>query len=669
LVSTTQDTEDDGVSGSSTVSAGFRGDIDGLRAIAILLIVAFHVGLPGFDGGFIGVDVFFVISGYLITRNLLAGGERVRLLQFWARRVRRLVPALSLMVMVTLVAAFVILTVVEREQIAREGASAAVYVSNILFARASQDYFAADVNESPFLHTWSLGVEEQFYLVWPLLVAGCVAAFRHPVLRRRALGIGFLLILIGSFGLNLRLTDQQSPWAFFSLPTRAWEFAAAGLLAAWGVPRLFAGVAARTAAAAMGLVLVVWATLTFSPDTPYPGSAALLPVLGTLLLIIAGDAHLTAGKQSVVSTALAKPPMQWVGRISYSWYLWHWPFIILAVAAFDEDRVRLRTVAALASLPVAYLTYRVVENPIRFSSALIRSVTKTIALGAAATLVVLVLAAGVGLSASNPPDSSIDAKLADARRHVFPCVWTATPNGIKYCLGGDPRAERRVVLVGDSHAAMWLGAMATIAVERGVGLVMHSTPGCPAIPVEVRPLQGALTVAECRRAHEDLSRLVDEIDPVAVFITQSDAQMSGVLDEAGDVASTDTRLRLWEDAYRELLERFETATVPVAVILDNPTFEENPWTCIADERAVEPCVTSRQNALALTGRVRDLDKRVVDDFAGVASFDPVEVLCDASRCALERNGALLYSDDDHLTSAATMLMEPNLRELWAEVVP
>ena len=380
--------------------------MDGLRAVAIVLVVAFHVGLAGFSGGFIGVDVFFVISGFLITRGLVAESERQgrpALLRFWARRVRRLVPALGLMLVVVLGLALVVVPFVEWQTVASQARAAALYVSNLAFARQATDYFAPNIDTSLFLHTWSLGVEEQFYLLWPLLVlAVCVVVKDRPAPRRAALAVTFGVTFAASLALCIVQTANGSAYAFFGLPARAWEFAAAGLLAIAPVPDSWRGARLAVVSASLGIAALALATATYSQDSTYPGYRALLPVIGALLVIHGGTARRSttdpaavAGSTNPVSATLALPPLQWLGRVSYSWYLWHWPFILLAVQWVGRDSVPVRAGAALVALGVGVVAHAIVENPARFDPRLVRSRRLTYSMGAAITALVLVVSVGL----------------------------------------------------------------------------------------------------------------------------------------------------------------------------------------------------------------------------------------------------------------------------------
>ncbi|SUA43631.1 O-acetyltransferase OatA [Nocardia africana] len=322
----------DRVHSASQPRDGFRPDIEGMRAVAVVAVVLFHAGIPGFSGGFVGVDVFFVISGFLITgilwRDVRAGGT-VELARFYGARARRLLPAAGIVVVATAIGAAVLLPPLQARQVLGDGIASALYVGNNRLALRGTDYLAANEPPSPFEHFWSLGVEEQFYLVWPVLIVASAWFVR----RRRtgsAAPLPYLIVLAVvaalSFTISLFWTGTLPPWAYFSLPARAWELATGGLVAlsvaVWS--RLPRSVAAP--AGWIGLVLVVVACTHFDSRTPYPGSAALIPVMGAALMIVSG----CAGARFGVGRLLARGPVRAVGGLSYTWYLWHWPVLLLA---------------------------------------------------------------------------------------------------------------------------------------------------------------------------------------------------------------------------------------------------------------------------------------------------------------------------------------------------
>ncbi|MGZ7012044.1 MAG: acyltransferase family protein [Acidimicrobiales bacterium] len=643
----------------------FRADIDGLRAVAILLIVAFHAKLPFFDGGFVGVDVFFVISGYLITRNLLdesGATGRVRLLTFWSKRVRRLVPALALMVAVVLAASIVIMPIVDLRDIAKQGASAAVYVSNMLFARQSQSYFGADVELSPFLHTWSLGVEEQFYLVWPVIVAVVVAVMARSRHRRRVIAGVFAAIFVASFTLNLRLSGNGT-WAFFGLPARAWEFAGAGLLAILLGSRVPRTVVLRWGLAGAGAAFIVVATLTFSGSTTYPGAAALLPVVGTMLLIAAGAG---AGLRAVgLTTVLSTRSMGWIGRVSYSWYLWHWPFIILLVQATGHDETAIRLVAVVLSLPLAYLALRFVENPLRFRPRLIGSVRRTFVLGGVATVMALLVAGGTVLAAERKPTTTLDEQLLAVKDNFFPgCVWQQTPGGTRVCSALGVSATDLLLVVGDSHAAMWFNEIATVAADHGLRAVLLSASSCPGIDVAVQPGVGGTSIADCQKIHRDRPQVIDELKPKGEILVETSHYV--VLDAGGATPDTATQAEIWRTALGSFVDSTSQAGVKAGVILDNPRLSESASVCIGRTRSIEACRTPRDQAMAPILPLRDAELDLTSS-RGIPTVDPVPLLCSQARCLLQIDDQILFGDDNHLTNAATKLFAQQIDELIGQV--
>ncbi len=375
---------------------GYRPDIQGLRGVAVLLVVAYHAD-TFITGGYVGVDVFFVVSGYVITRLLLTEFEsqdRLRFGRFYLRRIRRILPALALTLAVTLVLSIGLTPVRAQQVTARTGAAAALVNANTYLVREGDGggYFGAAAESNPLLHTWSLSVEEQFYLIFPALLAGAWAlARRFSFGGPRALAGILTAIVVASFPLSILMTNATvNPSglgpriAFYSAPTRAWEFAVGGLLAVLAARGL--AVRGRFSAAAMAVVggmVLALTVVEFDDRTTFPGLAALAPVLATGLLIAAGEVR----RQGGAARALAWSPLRWVGDLSYSWYLWHWPLIVFA-AAYWPTTPGVKAMAAVASLIAAWLSFRLVENPIRFRKS--PQTSRTLALGAACVVVPLI---------------------------------------------------------------------------------------------------------------------------------------------------------------------------------------------------------------------------------------------------------------------------------------
>jgi len=418
----------------------FRPELEGLRAVAVGLVVLYHGGISALAGGFVGVDVFFVLSGFLITglivRELRETGT-LSLPAFYARRARRLLPAAAVVLVATVVASAVVMPPLRVPDVAGDAAAAAVYASNLRFALQATDYLAAELAPSPLLHFWSLGVEEQFYLFWPALLALVAVGLGR---RRAASGSGLdgaaerrpdgsaerrlILVVAGvavaSFALGVVLTDVAEPWAFFSLPARAWELAL-GALIALGVARLSRlprAIGGPTVAA--GLAMVVVAGLALNETIPFPGLAALLPT-GGAALVIAGS---VVDRGSLPARLLAVPPMRFLGRISYSLYLWHWPLFVLPAVALDRElpvlaRLGLAGIAVL----LAAATQRWVEDPLRHGRWVGTVPRRNLALAG----LVSVLVAGVSLGAGRMAILGLPSGSAAAEALGNPAVLPPDP--------------------------------------------------------------------------------------------------------------------------------------------------------------------------------------------------------------------------------------------------
>ena len=394
----------------------FRPDIEGLRGVAVLLVVFFHAGLLSnssfqVPGGFIGVDLFFVVSGFLITGLLIRERERtgrVSFSKFYARRVRRILPAAAVVLLVTIPLSYALVTLIQRPDTMEDGAAAALSIANIRFALTT-DYFNP-VTYSPFLHFWSLGVEEQFYFVWPALLF--VAAWRRP---RLGAGLALAAVAVVSFAASVYMTDANPSWAFYMLPTRAWQLAAGGLLAV-GAGSLARVPAALRQVIGQMLVIVGWLALAalfidafaLNSNVPYPGMAALVPTVAAVLLIASGTQSHGPG------VLLGLPPIRFIGKISYSLYLWHWPMLILgglylqtSQPAMSPDQVQqiLTPVQAYAlalfSIPVATVSWGLIEEPFRRGYIPLPRPSRTVMAGVTVMVSVALVGTSFNISAQN----------------------------------------------------------------------------------------------------------------------------------------------------------------------------------------------------------------------------------------------------------------------------
>ena len=519
----------------------FRADIEGLRAVAVLLVVLYHAGVPGFGGGYVGVDVFFVLSGYLITWLLVHEAEEtgtVDFVRFYARRARRLLPAVAVVLVATVAVGAFVLAPFEQRDLARSAGATAAYLSNVFFARRATDYLGAAAEDNPFLHTWSLSVEEQFYVVWPVFVLFALGALGWQ--RRAGRGpsrgrlVGWMAAVAAvSFAASVWLTGVRQPWAFFLSPLRAWEFAAGalGVLIGGAARRGGAGWrlnpgrvgAVEGALGWAGLAAIVAVGALYRAETPFPGWAALAPVAATVLALRAG----TANAETALARALAWRPLQEIGRLSYSWYLWHWPVLVYADVLGVAESLPARLGWLALSLILAEASYRFVENPVRHHPALAGRAGRSLATMAALTAVGVGLSVAWGHLASGWAASPRQASFTAARDDV-PTIYASgchadfhatVPAG---CAFGEAGADTTVVLFGDSHAAHWFPAVRRAAAERGWQLVSLTKSSCPppSVPL-VSPALGR-PYAECGAWREAALARIDRLRP-AVVVTSGSA--------------------------------------------------------------------------------------------------------------------------------------------------
>lgn len=636
---------------SNSSNKVFRPDIQGLRALAILLVLIYHADLDVLPGGYVGVDVFFVISGYLITGLLVREIEcagTVALAKFYARRIRRLLPAASLMLFATLVAAGLIYSPLELKQFASSAFTVATYVSNLWFAHLSTDYLAEDTTANPLLHTWSLSVEEQFYLVWPLILILVARSVSVDSIRKRALfALGTLSVV--SLIASAMLTEYSQPWAFFSSPTRAWEFGAGGLVALHQPKSRTVGRGLTMAAGMFGMLLILYAGITFDEATRFPGGAALVPVLGTVLLIYAGQAQAAIGP----SRWLSIRPMRFIGDISYSVYLWHWPIFVFLSLMVAEPSLSMRVAGMVASILIGWASYVLVENPFRYGRRKKQRVRLSIALGALLTA----SSAGFALAIRDISASGLSNETQQRYRSAANDTPIVGSNGchanffqveIPECVFGDEHGDFSIVLFGDSHAAMWFPALEAIAREQGWRLIAMTKTGCASVHFDAIEKKLNRPYYECTQWRENAIKRIESLQPDLIVLANSSRHVLKDLS-----VSEAVRLRRWAESVRETLTLFHRIQIPVALIRDTPWLDFDAPVCLsrAHWKGVDPAESCRFDTADENAQdVFEIERAELLRFEANLVVDMTQAICPEEPCLAERDGFVLYHDKHHLSA-------------------
>jgi peptidoglycan/LPS O-acetylase OafA/YrhL len=706
---------------ASVEREGFRPDIEGLRAIAVTLVLLYHAAVPGFGGGFVGVDVFFVLSGFLITglllRELSATGT-ISLTSFYARRLRRLLPAVALLILVTVAASVVLLSPLRAGDVAADGVAASLYASNLRFAVQATDYLQSELAPSPLLHLWSLGVEEQFYLFWPALV---LLATRASSDRRARVGVVAGLVLVASFAISLWLTTASAPWAFFSLPSRAWELGIGALVAVGAgrlatLPRTIA-----TGAGWLGLAMVGAAGLFIDTSTPFPGTAALLPTVGTALAILPGIGN----PRAVMARALSWQPARFLGRISYSLYLWHWPLLVLPTAVAGVALpLPARVGLMLAAIPVAYASQRWLEDPIRRGRLVGIVPRRNLGLAAALSLAVAVTSFGLGFvttqrlaaatgrssqdggadatlpalgglaetpapstgapspvigptapasspapAASYPPPSpgpvpaNLEPALTDARADLPAiygdgCHLSEAATAIPECVFGVANASTTVVLLGDSHAAQWFPAIEQLAIERSWRLVSLTKSACTPASITIWNDRLKRTYTECDIWRAAAFERIRAEHPDLVIMSSSHPYPPAA---PTGPASADDGSALAR-GLTATLNRLVPLASAVAFIGDTPKFNFDPPDCLAAHLDdASRCTESRSQMVDQSWIAKETAiAAAITEAPGVTFVDPSDWACPTDPCATVVGQFLVYRDTHHLARPYAVALRDRL---------
>lgn len=635
---------------------GFRRDIEGLRGVAVLAVVAFHADVPGLRGGYVGVDVFFVLSGYLITGLLLREHRqqsKVDVLGFYARRARRLLPAASVVLFVTAIATALVVAPSDQALYSRTALAASIYLSNVWFIRNTGDYFAAASEENPFLHTWSLAVEEQFYFLWPLLVYGYVRV------RRSEHGLVLFLGLVSaiSFAASAVSTPRLPVLAFFGMPTRAWEFGIGAIAAI--VPRNSFASSERgvSAMAWAGAISLVASLVILDKGISFPGYLAVVPTFAAIALLIAG----AAGSRSWPIVLLTSAPLQTAGRVSYSIYLWHWPALVLATHLVPHIGLPGKAVALGVSLILAIACYTVVERPIRQSA---RIAARPGVVVAAALAIAVASASGSELWHRWSEDrvaSEAQRVFAVAKRdraHVYElgCMPKFSGAEVVICERGDTTSRTEIVLFGDSHAAHWAPALELAGESAGWRVVTILKSACPATDVDTfNPSTGAVDDGCGRWRRAALAEIIGR-RPALVVTSNSTGYVSRDGSKYGWAQFSAVE---WKQALRRAIATLALADVPVVLLRDVPRPGFDVPNCLAAV-AHRPWPTARActvpRAVAVNDALFLAERQALAGLPRIGVIDMTEKFCDRTECRTSSENVISYFDGDHLSATQSRLL-------------
>jgi len=660
---------------STTVhsSIWYRPDIQGLRAVAITLVVLAHAHIPGLAGGFIGVDVFFVLSGFLITGLLVrehAATGGIRYVRFLARRLKRLLPALLVMLVLVLVAASLLLSAYETRMQSGSFIFSATWTSNLFFAFVDRDYFSALKSEDLFLHTWSLGIEEQFYLIWPWLVsfAALLITNKETGNRDRNVLLGVLAaVFVTSLLLCLYWSKTQPLLSFYMMPSRGWQFALGALVFVWchslrdesevtatrnslRVPGLPIGIT--------GLVLIFGSAVLLRPDVVYPGYLALFPSFGAAMAIAAG-----AMTQNRVSSVMAHPSFVWLGDRSYSLYLWHWPVLTIGHAfGLADSSIGITSLVGIAVV-FAALSFRLVELPFwkgHFSNA--RPVAAII-VSVLAMLAVIGVSEGLKHNVYGVSTPTTTADGYDPRTDASPAIYTVGLNCdtghfdayLIPCAIGARDGESLAVLFGDSIGAQWSSLVSGVFSAPGWQVIVLTKSSCAMVDETYfyDKVGGAYEI--CDEWRNSAIDYIADINPDVVII--------------GSSASYDFSESQWVDGTARVLARLTAAADKVVVIpgtpiltFDGPSCLEEPYRFsfrLSDSR--RECEEAQHDSGNLD--VANYLELAAAEFEGASVLDLGDLICPDQRCsASTEDGMAVYRDSQHLTMSFVNTLIPEARE-------
>ncbi|MBD8880525.1 acyltransferase [Rhodanobacter sp. 7MK24] len=643
---------------------GYRADLEGLRAVAILLVVAMHAGVPWLLGGFVGVDVFFVLSGFLITGLLVqevSNTGRLRFAEFYVRRLRRLLPALLTMLLVVGVCAALLLAPTEQQEQSCTAAMVALWLSNIHFAFAQLDYFAPGTGTNLFLHTWSLGVEEQFYLIWPMLLVWLLGCDGERGLSR--LKVGMLVVATASFATCVWLSYEAPQLAFYMMPMRAWQFAAGALVwlcfkvpgASTATPWWDRHVMWSHTAGWLGLALIVLTGWRFSADIPYPGAYALLPTLGAIGVVATGS--VTAAPVGA-SRLLSWRPLQWFGSISYSWYLWHWPILLLGRAITGSNAPLYRACWVLLSLLLAWISCRFIETPIRN----LREWLVHPRMSIFGALVLMLLATSLCEHWYNQASERVQLPIVQryaAAHFDGPAIYGMHcddwyhSDQVHICAFGPADARHTAVLIGDSHVGQWFPAVAKAFDRPGWRLLVLTKSSCPMVDEPFFYARIGKEYTVCSVWRENALKQVAAIKPDVVML--------------GSAEYGFTREQ-WIVGTGKVLGILAAATGHIYILRDTPTLPFDGPDCLAEHAGRPSWLGLQHNCSAPAANPNAYQvylwlEQVAAHYGNVSMLDMNQLVCPNGMCSAEQRGLVVFRDSQHLTGSFAASLGPVLAQM------
>jgi len=605
--------------------------IQGLRALAALLVTLFHA--KWISGGFIGVDIFYVISGFLITGLLVREIDRtgtINFKEFYSRRFKRLLPTSFFVLAITAIVAWFVIPGTMRASLGRDVIAASLYVSNYLFAWWQADYQNLDATPSPVIHYWSLAVEEQFYLVWPLLILLFFMLARY-FKNRLAITYSIALVTTISFIFSIYQTETSPIWAFYSLPTRAWELGLGALLV------LVPPIKTKKYVGLIGFILIVISAFIFDESTAFPGINAALPVIGTVLLI----ATINSWPPFLNDVANSRL-FQWLGEISYPLYLWHWPLLVLPSTYLARPlNVFERLIAIIATIVFADLTHRFVEEPYRHKKILPILVYKKTAY---VTVVSVLMGTLIMFTSSDKIDvTGINGGVSLAQIKARPAVYDdgchanyAQINS-GTCEYGKTDSDKVMVLYGDSHAAQWFPALHEIANRSGYKLISLTKSACPSVEVKRRD-QGGFKASRCEKWRENTTKRIKEINPDVLIMSS--------FQYYAQPPQYPNRVKWWNDGQLQLLKDVKNSAKLLIYVTDTPHPIRDIPACLANYSISECNTSERSKNLSISG---------------FNIINPNPWLC-SNVCPAVKDGIVTYRDASHISVDMAIALIPKLEQ-------